>query len=161
MLVEAGFAEAGTGADSFRITVAGRLHLTTRMPVRAVVIEGSWVRLARGSDWGSEYFALPDKAPPVRVYGEKNKLGIPFKDGMAIRVRWPDGSSTDELVKHETLSAEVSDHGRSSTCRYDLAGFVVSLRGVKRWLPLDEVEVWVGASFPHAPSRAEQPTIPE
>ena len=58
---------------------------------------------------------------------------------------------TDEIVKHHTFLAQVSDMGRNYDHKYTLAGFVADVHGVQQWFALDAVEVWVGPGFPVAP----------
>jgi hypothetical protein len=83
---------------------------------------------------------LPDRcyvAPPAEDYKSREQRVLTFTDGDPIRVRWPDGSITDEVIKHEKFDGSDDDHGKTTYFTYEVAGFVVETHGLKHWLPLD------------------------
>lgn len=103
---------------------------------------GAWVKLERGDDWGREYFSLPGKSKSE--YGTCNaNLGLTFQDNSPLKVKWPDGSITEEAISFKPFSRQVSDHGKTYNVECSLAGFNYPLRGIAQWFPLDAVEIWI------------------
>jgi hypothetical protein len=103
-----------------------------------------FVRLERNSDWGCLYYS------PVG-FGLRNgtasaSLGVPLRDGMPLRVRWPDHSITEEVLHGRTHEQLIADMGQEYTARSSVYGFVAQVRGVAVWVPLEEVEIEVDAA---------------
>ncbi|AKU97014.1 hypothetical protein AKJ09_03678 [Labilithrix luteola] len=102
----------------------------------------SWVRLERGNDWGSIYFALPGQRLNAHGQASAKTQGLPFFEGDEYRVRWPSGEETTESVTFGHYSERVSDHGNSYEVGSMLPGFQLRARGVSWFVPIDAVEVW-------------------
>jgi hypothetical protein len=103
----------------------------------------TYVRLEQRNDWGHSYLAMPGKALEGPWQTANQKLGIPFKDGQHVHVRWPDGSETEEVVTHRDFPFTISDHGHEYGSTDTRPGVETSARGFKHWTPLAELDVCV------------------
>jgi hypothetical protein len=74
------------------------------------------------------------------------KYGIVFKEGDEVRVRWPNGDESVERIANRAFSSHVRDHERVEEVSYTMPGFDFAVRGVKQWIRLDAVEIWIGDS---------------
>lgn len=111
--------------------------------------EETWVRLKRGDDWGSVYYALE----PLGPMGTANsRRGIKLRAGDRVRVRWPNGCVTEERIDFRPETRSVSDHGNSYNVSTNKIGVVVeatndrSGRVVSEFIELTEVDIpaaWV------------------
>lgn len=101
------------------------------------------MKLERGNDWGTEYFAFPGCAK--NAYGTCSvSYGItPFEEGATIRVRWPNTLVSFETISKKAFHTTVSDHGSENHVNYELDGIMSDCHGVPQWVPLDAVEVWI------------------
>ena len=108
------------------------------------IVEG-WVKLERGNDCGREYLALPGKARDAKGMSDI-KYGITFKEGDEVRVRWPNGEESVERIVNHAFSSQVRNRGRVEDVTYTMPGFDFAVRGVKQWIRLDAVEIWINDS---------------
>lgn len=103
----------------------------------------TWVRLEERNDWGHSYLAMPGKGLEGPFRTANRKLGIPFRDGQRIHVRWPDGSETEETITHREFPFTIGDHGHDYRSTDTRPGVETSVRGMKHWVPLADVDVRV------------------
>lgn len=95
-----------------------------------------WVRLVPANNWGSIFY----RRELWNSYtADEAKTGIVLKD--RVRVRWPNGSETEERVgtfrHHET----VYDHGHRSEVSCQVPCLLVDNHGVGSQVKLDTVEI--------------------
>ncbi|HEX6245942.1 MAG TPA: hypothetical protein VFZ61_33685 [Polyangiales bacterium] len=69
--------------------------------------------------------------------------------GKCVRVRWPDGSETQELVGTASRSQGIYDHGHQYTAHGTYDVLLVQQRGVFVPVELTSVELWE-AEWPRA-----------
>ena len=101
-----------------------------------------WVKLKRFSDWAVLYLAEPDKG--LSKYGTSSihDYGLPFRDRMKVRVRYPDGKVRRKSIKMREFRGSYHDHSQWPThVTYELPGVRCVVNGIEMWVPLDHFEV--------------------
>ena len=99
-----------------------------------------YVRLQQCNDWGYLYLALPGTGLTKHGMADQ-KRGLNFNDGQRLHVRWPDNSQTEETIVHRTFHGKICDMGHSYPIEYTRPGVEQSVRGVKHWTPLADLDV--------------------
>ncbi len=97
-----------------------------------------WVQLAEGDDWGVKYLALPENRLDARGFAQSENA-YPLKSGDVLRVRWPDGSVSEEEVLFRREHQEVGDHGKPYDVASDVPHVKVMVRGLAVAVRLDRV----------------------
>lgn len=93
--------------------------------------EGKWVKLKLVNNW--EHLSYELRGKPVDL----SKVGT-------LRVRWPDGSETEELLDQESYSAHVDDMGHSYHVNGRIPVASTSHRGVEHLIRLHQFKaVWI------------------
>jgi hypothetical protein len=100
---------------------------------------GKWVKLELGNDWGTEYYA--HKALDDGGFASL-KRAINFTEGQPVVVRWPDGSTSAEVLTLRKFHTSVMDMGHTYPTSYMLAVIDKTVLGLKRDFFLSEVEIW-------------------
>lgn len=100
----------------------------------------NYVRLVRGNDWGNYYFTLPGKNLTEHRMADA-KLGLRFSVGQPIRVRWPDGSETEETIDFKEESYPVNDMGHRYEVHNRVPGILAGTRGFRHWVAIDSIDV--------------------
>jgi hypothetical protein len=103
----------------------------------------NFVRLEKHNDWGHDYLSLPGQGLQGQWQTANAKLGLRFANGQVVRVRWPDGTLTQERVVLQEYEATVSDHGHSYSVRGTRPGVETTTHGVVHWTWLADVDVAV------------------
>lgn len=99
-----------------------------------------WIKLEVMNDWGTEAYTMPGERLD-RNGTNRSGVCLKFTDGRLLHVRWPDGSTSLAEVKHRAEAAETFDMGHRSSHVYAKAGVEFVFRGIKGWVPLNELEV--------------------
>jgi hypothetical protein len=97
-----------------------------------------WITLVEGNDWGVKFYA-PYPCPGT---WSKQRDGVLSNAGKRVRVRWPNGAETVELVSTRIHSQMVSDHGKDYMAGGEYDVLMVMTHGVPVSVPLNTVEVW-------------------
>lgn len=101
----------------------------------------SYRKICKHNDWGAIYYAYEGEG--LSTAGTASaKLGINLAGGQNLKVRWPDGSTSEEVLVAKKTSFTVTDHGKDSTVTSDVYGVGVAYRGTKSFVDLEVLEIF-------------------
>ncbi|MDE2104351.1 MAG: hypothetical protein KGL39_44345 [Patescibacteria group bacterium] len=103
-------------------------------------VSGQWYKLETGNDWGYRFFIDPRMKDSSRASRE---FELKFFNGQKADIKWPDGFESIERLVTKSFYDKVYDMGHSYEVSYTLVGVVGDFHGVKKWIPLDKVEIWL------------------
>lgn len=104
---------------------------------RTAELKEKWITLERGDDWGRTYFALRALENGMASFTR----GLPLAVGQKVRVMWPDGTISKEVIAFRTKMRSVSDMGRDHKV-LDVIPFLATIqRGAPVAVELDAVRV--------------------
>ena len=99
----------------------------------------TWVKLEKGDDWGSVYYALPGER--LKGGGACVSNGVKLRFGDQYSVRFPDGYVGSCYMGTMAQSGSVSDHGHSYAVASKRFGVFVNFHGIALWVEVNEVEL--------------------
>jgi hypothetical protein len=98
-----------------------------------------WMKIGRGNDWGSIYYAEKSK-----VYSSggtcDSSRGLKLKKG-PIDVKWPDGTESKETLRTIVRYEHINDMGHEYNASGYEWGFYHDVHGVKQWFELSTVQI--------------------
>lgn len=99
-----------------------------------------FVKLECANDWGAKYWQLPGKALDKNGMASYNR-GLKLCTGMALDVKWPDGSISTEILEAVKERGTIGDMGHDYNYTTTQYGFTCIARGMKYFVNLEDVEV--------------------
>lgn len=103
-----------------------------------------YVSIEVGNDWGVVYYAYAGQSLTCDGFADR-KLGLKLREGHAMQVMFPDGTTSTSRLSARKQYSTVSDHGKHSDVAYTEYGFEGSYLGVPVWIPLEAVKVLKGS----------------
>lgn len=97
-----------------------------------------WIHLEMGNDWGFNYYAL--KARDEGGYDDRSQA-LKLTEGEKVRVRFPDKTVEEVVLKVREETESVSDHGHSSDVTSNIYFFDHESRGLNFEVSIADVEV--------------------
>lgn len=91
-----------------------------------------WCKLTEENQWGRiEY----------RAEGVRRPLN--FEKGAEARVRFPDGFEMTVKLEMTVKTIDVYDMGHTNKAEQRRFGVTVDVHGIKTWIPIHKLEVWL------------------
>jgi len=101
----------------------------------------SYRKIERFDDWGYIYYAYSGEGLSTAGTASRSR-GITLIAGQIVKVRWPDGTKSEERLVAKKHTASVSDHGSGYTVDSNYFGVNVEARGVITFVDLTELELY-------------------
>lgn len=98
-----------------------------------------WVKLEKGNDWGSTFYALPGVLIRGGTHGASD--GVKLDPKRRYSVRFSDGHVVECSLRTMTAQGTVGDHGHTYHFTNERIGAVVEFHGLNLWVEVNEIEL--------------------